>query len=50
MWRVLPQTRVADTIKLIVFLGILTFVGNLARRGTLPRTRPIVPGEIAVSD
>jgi uncharacterized membrane protein YqjE len=50
MWKVLPQTRVADTIKLIVFLGILAFVGNLARRGTLPRTRPIVPGEIAVSD
>jgi hypothetical protein len=50
MWKVLPQTRVADTVKLIVFLGILTFVGNLARRGTLPRTRPIVPGEIAVSD
>ena len=33
-----------------VFLGILAFVGNLARLGRLPRTRPIVPGEIAVSD
>ena len=39
-----------DTIKLVVFVGILTFVGNLARRGRLPRTRPIVPGELAVSD
>ena len=30
--------------------GILVFVGNLARLGVLPRTRPIVPGELAVSD
>lgn len=50
MWKLLPQTRLADTIKLAVFLGILAFVGNLARRGRLPRTRPIVPGELAVSD
>jgi hypothetical protein len=50
MWKVLPRTRIGDTIKLLVFLGILAFVGNLARRGRLPRTRPILPGEIAVSD
>jgi hypothetical protein len=50
LWRVLPQTRASDVIKLVVFLGILAFVGNLARLGTLPRTRPIVPGELAVSD
>jgi len=37
-------------IKLAFFVGILAFVGNLARLGRLPRTRPIVPGEIAVSD
>jgi len=50
MWKVLPRTRVGDSIKLAVFVGILAFVGNLAKRGRLPRTRPIVPGEIAVSD
>ena len=50
LWRVLPQTRASDVIKLVVFLGILAFVGNLARLGKLPRTRPIVPGELAVSD
>jgi hypothetical protein len=50
LWKVLPQTRWADVIKLVVFLGILAFVGNLARLGRLPRTRPIVPGELAVSD
>ena len=50
LWKVLPQTRVSDTVKLVVFLAILAYVGNLARRGLLPRTRPIVPGELAVSD
>src|SRR5437879_2380687 len=48
MWKVLPRTRVADTIKLVVFLAILGYLGNLARPGRLPRPRPIVPGELAV--
>ncbi len=50
MWKVVPNTRIGDTIKLAVFIAILAFVGNLARLGRLPRTRPIVPGELAVSD
>lgn len=50
LWRLLPRSRGFDTLKLTVFVGILLWVGNLARRGLLPRTRPIVPGEIAVSD
>jgi hypothetical protein len=50
LWKVLPQTTTFDAIKLAVFVGILVFVGNLARLGRLPRTRPIVPGELAVSD
>ena len=50
LWHVLPQTRAGDVIKLSVFVGILGFVGWLASRGVLPRTRPIVPGELAVSD
>jgi hypothetical protein len=50
LWKVLPRTPFYDTIKLAIFVGILAFVGNLARLGRLPRTRPIVPGEIAVSD
>ena len=50
LWKVLPRTYTADTIKLAVFVGILAWMGNLARRGLLPRTRPIVPGELAVSD
>ena len=50
LWAVLPHTRAADVVKLFVFIGILIFVGWLAYRGLLPRTRPIVPGELAVSD
>ena len=49
-WRVLPATRPADALKLVVFVGILAAAGEMARRGLLPRTRPIVPGELAVSD
>ena len=48
LWKLLPRTRVADSVKLAVFVGILAFVGNLARLGRLPRTRPIVPGESAI--
>jgi hypothetical protein len=50
LWKVLPQSRPADAAKLAIFVAILAYVGNLARRGLLPRTRPIVPGELAVSD
>src|SRR5205823_7303843 len=50
MWKALPQSRAFDAIKLVVFVAILALVGTLARRGRLPRTRPIVPGELAVSD
>jgi hypothetical protein len=50
MWKVLPRTRASDALKLAAFLAILACVGHLARLGRLPRTRPIVPGELAVSD
>ena len=50
MWKVLPRGTESDLVKLAVFVGILAAVGHMARRGRLPRTRPIVPGEWAVSD
>lgn len=50
MWRTLPRGTAYDTAKLLVFVAILVFMGLLARRGLLPRTRKIVPGELAVSD
>jgi hypothetical protein len=50
LWKVLPASRPSDALKLAVFVGILAWVGHLSRLGLLPRTRPIVPGELAVSD
>jgi hypothetical protein len=50
LWKVLPHSRLFDAMKLVVFGAILVFVGFLAWKGRLPRTRPIVPGELAVSD
>lgn len=50
LWKVLPQSTAADVVKLVVFVGIVALVGNFARLGLLPRTRPILPGEIVVSD
>ncbi|MEW6320039.1 MAG: hypothetical protein AB1635_03010 [Acidobacteriota bacterium] len=50
MWKALPRGFESDLFKLVVFVGLLAFIGNLARLGLLPRTRPIVPGEWAVSD
>jgi hypothetical protein len=50
LWKWLPRTRTADTLKLAVFAGILAFIGRLARKGTLPRTAPILPGEEMISD
>ena len=50
MWKVMPRTPMFEAIKLAIFVGILLWVGNMARRGLLPRTRPILPGEVIVSD
>ena len=50
MWKLLPETRAFDAAKLAVFIGILAAVGYISRLGLLPRTRPIVPGELAISD
>jgi hypothetical protein len=50
LWKIVPASRAGDAAKLAVFVGILAIVGRMARLGLLPRTRPIVPGEIAVSD
>ncbi|MBI2834868.1 MAG: hypothetical protein HYX76_10640 [Acidobacteria bacterium] len=50
LWKVLPPGRGWDAVKLAVFVALLAFMGHLARRGRLPRTRPIVPGELAIAD
>lgn len=48
LWKVLPRGEPGDLIKLIVFAGTLAYMGALAWRGALPRTRPILPGEYMV--
>ena len=50
LWVTLPRGRAGDVVKLTMFVAILAFMGLLARRGVLPRTRRIVAGELAVSD
>jgi hypothetical protein len=50
MWWWLPRGRGLDILRLSGFIGVLAFMGGLAVRGYLPRTRPILPGELAVSD
>ena len=50
MYLTLPRTRASDIAELVVFIAILATTGYLSYRGVLPRTRKIVPGEIAALD
>ena len=50
LWRLLPRTHATDLIKTAVFLLVLAVAGRLAVVGILPRTRPILPGELIVAD
>lgn len=50
LWKALPLTRITGIIKLAAFVCALLLMGFAAYRGALPRTRPIVPGEIVVAD
>jgi hypothetical protein len=50
LWKTLPQTHSAAVLKLSGYLAVLAEMAWLAYRGTLPRTRPIIPGESMVAD
>jgi hypothetical protein len=50
LWRVLPETRTGNFAKVVVFGAVLAAFGVAASRGQLPRTRPIVSGELMASD
>lgn len=50
LYLALPLNRQTDILKLVVFVGLVSLVGYLSVRGHLPRTRQIVPGEIAALD
>ena len=50
LYLTMPKGPSPDTFKLLAFVGVLTAMGWRAYQGKLPRTRPIVPGELAALD
>jgi hypothetical protein len=50
VWKTLPETRISSLMKLVIFVCVLLLMGLAAYRGALPRTRPIVPGELMIAD
>ena len=50
LWKALPRTHLADIFELVAYLAVLCGLGAAAARGFLPRTRPILPGELMVAD
>ncbi len=50
LWQILPKTPTTNVVKLVAFVCTLAMLGMAATRGILPRTRPIVPGELMVAD
>lgn len=50
LWKALPKTHATDIAKLVIYCAVLTAMGTLAAYGILPRTRPILPGELMVAD
>jgi hypothetical protein len=48
LWRVLPQNQTTSQIKLAVYAAVLLLMGIATYQGRLPRTRPIVAGELMV--
>lgn len=50
LWKALPKTHATDIAKLVIYCAVLATMGTLAAFGILPRTRPILPGELMVAD
>jgi hypothetical protein len=50
MWKALPKTYAANNFKLTLYVLALGLAGGAATLGLLPRTRPIIPGELVVAD
>ena len=50
LWKTLPLNRATSAVKLAVYVGVLVLMGLATSRGLLPRTRPILPGEMMVAD
>lgn len=50
LWRTLPGNQYGSIVKFLIFTGVLAVMALAAWQGMLPRTRPIVPGEVMVAD
>ena len=50
LWKLLPRTHATDILKLVLYCTVLAGMGFAAVMGQLPRTRPILPGELMVAD
>ncbi len=50
LWKGLPRSHAGDVVKLTIYVAALIGLGICAANGMLPRTRPIVPGELMVAD
>jgi hypothetical protein len=50
LWKTLPKSHTTDIAKLMAYVAVLVAVGVAAVFGLLPRTRPILPGELMVAD
>jgi hypothetical protein len=48
LWKVLPSSRTGSVEKLTIYSLALLVMGLAAYRGALPRTRPILAGELIV--
>ena len=48
LWKTLPLTRTGSLIKLVIYASLLCLMAAFAYNGALPRTRPILPGELMV--
>src|SRR3569623_89446 len=49
-WKALAPGRTADIVKFGSYTAALVAIGLCAAMGLLPRTRPIVPGELIIGD
>jgi len=50
LWKTVPRSHSGDIVKLVAYAAALTALGFCAVAGLLPRTRPILPGEVMVAD
>jgi hypothetical protein len=52
LWKAMPDalvhSRAGSGIELVIYVGVLIAMGLAAWQGALPRTRPILPGELMV--